>query len=721
MIKKNFKKIKKHGAAVIIGLFVFVICFLAYYFGVLDQLEYRAYDFRVVSLAESTRPSDDIMIVVVDQDSIDWAQQERSWSWPWPRRSFGEIVEYMDRAGAASVIFDIIYSEPSVYGPEDDQYFARASADYGRVVQTVFFSSQTGNTNTWPNNIVTPMFKLNNFETIIKSLSLNTDDSAERMGAQFPISQIAASAGVIGNITGRPDSDNVYRRLPLFLDFDNKAVPGLSTAGLLASGWNADIRYDQNKKNISWEDYTIPVDKNGQAILRFRGDMNRYIPYSAAQILQSNEVLLDGREPLLSPENFEGKHVFVGLYAPGLFDICTTPISSAYPGMGMHITMLDNMLQQDFIQEPPLWFSVLLIFVISALVCLLTLYSKRIVFGIIGLVLIFLIIIGGTIAAYVAGYWVPMVAPLFAAALCFIAGTVYNYATEGSQRKFIKSAFGQYLSPVFIEKLIANPELLKLGGERRELSVFFSDIQGFTSISEKMEPTQLTEFMNKYLSFITNIIQDSGGYVDKYIGDAVVAFWNAPLDQDDHAAQALYSALESQRQLKEQNEVYLQEYGFKLLTRIGINTGDIVVGNFGSEKRFNYSMLGDAVNLGARLEGLNKQFGTYIMCTKFSFDKANQHQTFYGRKLAKVAVVGKAEAVPVVEPMLKETFESKKEVIEKFEIGYDFFYDGKFSEALKIFETIIDVDPPAKYYAEQCRYFMSNPSKWKGYWIAEGK
>jgi class 3 adenylate cyclase/CHASE2 domain-containing sensor protein len=721
MTKKKFKKIKKHSAALIIGISVFVLCFCAYYFGVLNQLEYRSYDARVVLMAEKTKPSEDIMVIVVDQDSIDWAQEQRGWSWPWPRKAFGEIVEYMNVSDASSVIFDIIFSEPSVYGPEDDLYFTRASADYGRVVQTVFFSSQTGNTNVWPNDIGKPTFKLNNFETIIKSLSLNNEESSDRMRAQFPIAQLVTSANIISNVTGQPDSDNIYRRSALFLDFDDKAVPGLSAGGLIASGWSNEISYNQNKKSISWGDYTIPVDKNGQAILRFRGDMNRYIPYSAAQILQSAEDLAAGREPLLPPENFTGKHMFVGLYAPGLFDICTTPISSAYPGMGMHITMMDNLLQQDFISEAPTWFSLIIIFVIAGITVILTLYSKRIIQGVIGFVLLALVIIGGTFFAYNAGFWVPMIAPLLAAALCFTSGTVYNYATEGSQRKFIKSTFGQYVSPVFIDKLIANPELLKLGGERRELSVFFSDIQGFTSISEKMQPTELTEFINKYLSFMTDIIEDTGGYIDKYIGDAVVAFWNAPLDQEDHTAQALHSALECQRQLAERQESFQKEYGFSLITRIGINTGDILVGNFGSPRKKNYSMLGDSVNLGARLEGLNKQFGTHVMCTKYSFDKANEHETFYGRKLAKVAVVGKDEAVPVIEPMLKETYERKKDVIAQFETAYDLFYDGKFSDALKIFETIKDLDPPAKYYAEQCAYLISNPSEWKGYWKAASK
>ncbi len=442
---------------------------------------------------------------------------------------------------------------------------------------------------------------------------------------------------------------------------------------------------------------------------------------SRANILQSADDLAAGREPLLSPENFEGKHVFVGLYAPGLFDICTTPIASDYPGMGMHITLMDNILQQDFIRETPVWFSLLIIFIISGITCLLTLYSKRIAYEIIGLILTLSVIVGGTIGAYAFGYWVPMIAPLLAAVLCFISGTVYNYATEGSQRKFIKNAFGQYLSPVLIDKLIANPELLTLGGERRELSIFFSDIQGFTSISEKMEPVRLTELINKYLSFMTDIIQESGGYVDKYIGDAIVAFWDAPLIQEDHAAQALFSALECQRQLAERQDAFQKEYGFQLITRIGINTGEVIVGNMGSEKRFNYTMLGDAVNLGARLEGLNKQFGTYTMCTKHSFDQANLHKTFYGRSLAKVAVVGKNEAIPVIEPMLKEVFESKKDIISIFDKARDLFYEGKFSDALKIFETIKDVDPPARYYADQCKFLLNNPSEWKGYWKAASK
>jgi class 3 adenylate cyclase/CHASE2 domain-containing sensor protein len=721
MAEKNIKRMKKHFAAVMIGLSVFGITFLAYQLGILNYLEYRSYDARVVMLAENTRPSDDIMLVLVNQDSIDWGREEKNWSWPWPRRAFGEIVEYMNQSGAASVIFDIIFSEPSVYGPDDDRYFAQAAADYGRVVQTVFFSTQSGNMNSWPAHITTPTFKLNNFESILQNFNPVDEDSGEELTALFPIPQIATTAKVIGNIRGSRDSDDIYRRMPLLLNFNGTAIPGLSAGGLLASGWNTGIQYDQKTKSISWEDYTIPVDSNGLAILRFRGDLNRYIPYSAAEILQSADALAAGEEPLLSPENFEGKHVFVGLYAPGLFDICTTPISSAYAGMGMHITMMDNILQQDFIRESPLWFSLLTIFIVSAITSLITLYSKKIFHGIVGFSLILLVIIAGSIGAYAAGYWVLMVAPLFAAVFCFTSGTVYNYATEGSQRKFIKSTFGQYLSPVMIDRIIANPDLLNLGGERRELSVFFSDIQGFTSISEKMEATLLTEFINKYLSFMTDVVENTGGYVDKYIGDAVVAFWNAPLDMDDHAAQALNSALECQRQLAERQEAFQKEYGFSLITRIGLNTGVVIVGNVGSEKRKNYTMLGDSVNLGARLEGLNKQFGTHIMCSQNTFMKANQHKKFYGRKLAKVAVVGKNEAIPVIEPMLQEVYESKKNIIIKFETGYDLFYEGRFAEALEIFETIKEVDAPAKYYMEQCKYFIDNPSNWQGYWKAESK
>jgi adenylate cyclase len=392
----------------------------------------------------------------------------------------------------------------------------------------------------------------------------------------------------------------------------------------------------------------------------------------------------------------------------------------------MHITMLDNILQQDFIQPSTMLHDILLILAAVFLVTALTLFSNRIPLVVSGLVVILAGLTALGFGAYAsANLWLPMAAPLSAGILAFLAATLYNYATEGSQRRFIKSAFSQYLSPLVIDQLVANPGLLNLGGEKREISIFFSDVQGFTTISEKFkdDPPKLTELLNDYLSFMTDTILESGGTIDKYEGDAIIAFWNAPLNYEDHAVRAIHASLTCQSLLAERQEFFEEKFGVRLMTRIGLNTGYAVVGNMGSSKRFDYTMLGDAVNLAARLEGLNKQFGTYLMCTDETFSqavKASQGE-FHGRKLAQVAVVGKKEAVTVWEPMPKEAYESKQAIINRFDQARDLFYDGKFSDALPLFEELSSSDAPPRFYAEQCRYYIERPAEWKGHWEAKNK
>jgi len=282
-----------------------------------------------------------------------------------------------------------------------------------------------------------------------------------------------------------------------------------------------------------------------------------------------------------------------------------------------------------------------------------------------------------------------------------------------------------------VDKLVANPELLALGGKRTEISIFFSDVQGFTTISENLDPDQLKELLNDYLTLLTDIIQDSGGTIDKYEGDAIIAFWNAPVPLEDHASRALRAALSCQKALAEKAQFFEDKFktwgidnpkiNKRLITRIGLNTGYAVVGNFGSEKQFNYTMLGDAVNLAARLEGLNKQFGTFVMCTDATFTEASRGGPFFGRRLAQVAVVGKSEPVTVWEPMTEDVYRGKENVIREFDAARDVFYSGDFAKALPMFEALADRDKPPFFYAEQCRYYLDNKGAWKGFWEALSK
>jgi adenylate cyclase len=285
---------------------------------------------------------------------------------------------------------------------------------------------------------------------------------------------------------------------------------------------------------------------------------------------------------------------------------------------------------------------------------------------------------------------------------------------------FIKNAFRQYLSPAVIEELIQHPERLKLGGERRMLSIFFSDLEGFTGISEGLEPEALTALLNDYLSAMTDIIHEEGGTVDKYEGDAIIAFWNAPLQQPDHARRCVRAALRCQARLAELRPSLRERLGKDLNMRIGINSGPAVVGNMGSHTRFDYTMIGDAVNLAARLEGINKHFGTYTLISQAT--KEQMEDAFPVRELSRVAVVGRREPVVVYEPLLPDDVNNRRQTIARFSEGLTLFYRGDFLKAEAVFTEIAEADPAARAYVTKCRQLMDHPTyPWQGVWVITSK
>jgi adenylate cyclase len=325
------------------------------------------------------------------------------------------------------------------------------------------------------------------------------------------------------------------------------------------------------------------------------------------------------------------------------------------------------------------------------------------------------------IGAYALGYWLQMVALELGVVLAMIGSSLASYATEGQQKRYIKNAFKQYLSPLVIEDLIAHPERLKLGGETRELTIFFSDIQGFTTISEALGAESLTSLLNDYLTAMEEIIQSEGGTLDKYIGDAIVAFWNAPVEQADHAVRGIRAALRCQTRLAELRPLYKEKFDVELRARIGLNAGTVKVGNMGSRNRFGYTMLGDAANLASRLEGANKYFHTYVMISETVLQKVGT--AYPVRELSRVAVVGRKEPVTVYEPMLAEQYESRKPVLDVFSRGLQEYYAGRFEQARRIFEKIAAEDPPAASYAEKCAQLAAQPpaGAWTGVWVMTEK
>ncbi len=678
--------------------------------GWLEPWEAKTWDWRVRLMAEKGKATDDIVLILVDQNSLDWGREINGWPWPWPREVYGAIIHYCQRNGAKALALDVLFTEPSGYGKNDDAALGQAISEYGKVCDAVFLGEGAGSATRWPEDIAPPGFKIK---------GMKDDQQASSFPrAVFPVPDVARNAAMLCNAHLEPDPDGVYRRLRPFGSFDGRYLPAIGFGCFLTGSGETSAEIINGEFHAGA--FRIPTDSNnGDVILRYR-PAGSYKTYSAAAVIQSELRILAGEPPVI-PDNaaLKGKYVFLGFSAPGLYDLRPSPVSGVYPGVSIHATFLDNLLSQDFIRPAPVWVSLLLTGVL-ALACALSVSYGAGIFAVALFPAGFLSLpVLLSLAAYSKGFWLPLMAPEIACASAVFLGLGVKYATEGRQKRFIKNAFRQYLSPAVIDQIITHPERLRLGGDRRMLTMFFSDLQGFTSISENLTPDALTQLLNDYLTAMTDIIIDLGGTVDKYEGDAIIAFWNAPVDIPRHAEKCVEAALRCQEKLAGMRPDFHSRTGHELHMRIGINTGFAIVGNFGSHTKFDYTMLGDSVNLAARLEGINKQFGTYTMISEFTRNEIGEAFAF--REIGRVAVVGRKQAVTVFEPLRPEARTRQNEQYDTFEKGLALFYAGKFMEAKLIFNGNSD-DPPSSAYERKCAALLKNPPPdWAGVWIMTEK
>jgi adenylate cyclase len=693
-----------------------LIALTPWIFGGWDRFEAKTWDMRAAWLAAPGSATSEIVLILLDQQSLDWAQEQSGLSWPWPREVYGVVADFCRRAGSKSLTMDVLFLEPSVYGFEDDAVFAEALEGFGNTALALFLSrSHSGGQEQWPSGAPLPPHAVDGTETWLTPLR-SAHLEAHRVSP--PILELARASRILGNVQLHPDPDGVYRRMPPFGLFQSSLVPSLGLAAYFSSIRPSELNITGNALTLGT--LRVPLDAAGNTLLRYRGPSGTHTTFNAAAVLQAELRLREGQSSPLEVDLLKDKHVFFGFSAPGLFDLRPTPMSGAYPGVEIQATFLDNLLSQDLMRELPPVFTLLILLGLTLSTALaLTLFRAPLTGAILGGVML-LIPLPLAIAGYLQGWWVPLVLPEVGIGAAAVLGLLFNYSSEGRQKRFIKNAFRQYLSPQVIEQLIRHPEKLKLGGQRKTLTIFFSDLQGFTSISEKLDPEELTAMLNDYLSAMTEIIHEHQGTVDKYEGDAIIAFWNAPLDVPDHALLAVRAALLCQSRLEELRPEFRNRTGHDLYMRIGINTGAAVVGNMGSHQRFDYSMLGDAVNLAARLEGVNKQFGTWTMVSSFTRQAVGSAISM--RELGRVAVVGRKEAVVVYEPLPDSIPVERKKNLDRFAQGLQAYYAGDFARGLELFEGLSGVDPAAAKYVIRCRSLIASPpEEWSGTWIMESK
>jgi adenylate cyclase len=694
---------RRLGYGLLVGLGGAVLALALWLGGLLEPWENATWMWRVRRLARPSPATAKVKVILVDQASLDWGRKENGWAWPWPREVLGAILAFCQRGGAKAVAFDVMYTEPSLYGVQDDQAFAAAIQGGVPFVAAVMTGSREGDSSAWPQGLPAPAFQGLGAWTA-RPTELKTPPLAT-----FPIPEVAKAAAMLGSVRGVPDPDSVYRRALLFQSFDGHVLPSLGLAAYLAAH-PAQVTVEPGWLHVAGA--RLPMDDQGRMLLRFAGPAGTHRELSAAAVFQSELRLRDGSgQPPVDPAELKDCYVLFGYSAAGLYDLQPTPAGDKYPGVEVHATVLDNLLSGRSMRELPKPVAIPALVLLSLLAGVAGTFSRRASQTLLGFGVFLALPFAAGFLAYGRGLWWPVMPMEAAAALALVGAVTVNYATEGRQKKFLKNAFRHYLGAEVIEQILADPSRLTLGGEKRELTIFFSDIEKFSSFSERLDPPTLTALLNDYLSDMSRIIQEEGGYLDKYIGDAIVAFWNAPLDQADHAERACRAAVRCGRKLAERRPEFEKRTGAVVKARIGMNTGAVAVGNMGSYERFNYTILGDAANLASRLEGANKAFGTYAMVSETTWEATGGR--FVGRELGRLRVVGRKAPVRVYE-LAGLPGEPRPAHFQPFEEALGHFYAGRFAEAGAAFGQLGD-DPASRAYAAQCRELQLHPpAEWDG-------
>jgi adenylate cyclase len=707
--------------ALLLGLILSVLRFVGC--GPLERLDMRAIDYRF-ELRGVQPASPEIVIVAIDDASV-----EQLGRWPWSRRTIAKLVDRLTDADAKVIGFDMVQSEPTadlnldglrehVEGVDDRTWAAIRSAlgkgageddmlinavrASGRVVLGYYFDfsatgAQRNNVRVLEYNAVRPS-KDGKGERKVREVQL----------AKANLPDLTAAAHELGYFNFHPDDDGEYRRVPLALRYGNTVAAPLSVAVLRAYRPNTMLKivFDEyGVETVRIGNVEAPVDRDGQMLINYRGPGRTFRHVSAADVLA-------GKVPA---ETLRGKIVIVGVTAVAVADVRVTPVDGQFPGVEIHANVIDNFLHNDFIAQP-WWLDLIEIAIILLAVLILgvVLHYVRGVGGV--------LVVAALVASYLAGsqwffvtYGLPLgfVYPLSAIGLAYIGIVVQHYVVEEREKRKIRDAFGLYLTPHHARLVSERPEMLKLGGDTRELTVLFSDIRGFTTISEQFQsqPHVLVELLNEFLGSMTDVIFAHEGTLDKYVGDEIMAVWGAPIPQQDHAARACRAALGMGPRLQELNAHWRQRGWPALSIGIGLNTGPMVVGNMGSARRLSYTVIGDNVNLGARLEGLNKLYGGAIIASETTVQAADG--VLVARELDMVRVKGKRLPVRIFEILAPAGDRAQWQwLVEQFAAGIMAYRERRWDEACAVFGAILERRPddgPARLYRERCRELAARP------------
>lgn len=687
-----------------------------------QRLEWMSYDWRMSELRSHKVAPDDIAVILVDDASLQ-AMNSVVGRWPWPRSVFADLIEFLSYGDPKSIIFDMLFVEaesaqrPSSSGlpsarNNNDERLINATRDSGSVIHAMQFITNHGDEFSWSQ----PIAELP--QPLVDRLSLKRAPSwlpahpSTLMNTGFnsyliPIDGLRQAAANIGVVSVNADRDGILRRTPLLFPYQDKIYPALSLAPLLSEPLDSKA----NTKGTPPES-GIPLDANGNYLINQYGGFNTY---SASGLLASIDRLQRGdvEKMLVNPEEFTGKYVFIGASAIGLHDLINTPVSDNLPGVMIHASVLGNLLQHDYLHPAQPLHTITALLLLCLLTTMAVTLLRHIALKIVIPVALAACYIALSLWAFHNNQVLETVAPLAAVAACWAVAYSYLLFTEGKEKHKIRTMFSRYVSPAALAVMVDQYEdyVAAAEGSTETVTVLFSDIRGFTKLSESIPPERVVKMLNHYFASMTEAVFNHRGTIDKFIGDAIMAIWGAPIRSHTHASDALAAANEMMQRLAEVN-AWLSDNHFEPLNiGIGLNSGPVILGSIGSESKADYTVIGDNVNLASRLEGLTKVYGCNILLSENTFNQLNA--TVPCRIVDLVRVKGKQEPIRIFTPVTNSV--KPEEIAEISQRAFHHYRQQDWKQALQLYLQLPD-DALSRLYRSRITHYQAHPpaTDWDG-------
>ncbi len=696
------------------------------------------------------QPGPEVVIAAIDEKSIDELGR-----WPWPRNKIAHLVDRLVQHQVKVIGFDMVLSSPDessgktslkkiketlkenikdgllvdkildpiIQESDNDAILATALKKSRRSILGFFFHFNSEGLEHLTSEELHGYFeniKRTQFGGFLKvpgDIELSSIDFRTAYAVESNIPILSQNARSQGYLSFDVEPDGSMRKLPLVVKFHDKVskqdyfFPPMSVRVLekyLRGALLFQVGEFGAEKVIfnGTQSIEVPVNDRCEVLVNFLGGRETFPHISIADIL-------DEESNLVPQGSLQDKIVLIGATATALGDTKVTPFDPIYPGVEVQATIIDNILRKKLLHQPGWIFQVDLIYLMGLGIFLTFMYSRfKPVIGVFTCISVAVAQFFLTQWIFVnKGFWISGIYPFLENIFIFGSLAIHWYLTEEKQKQFIQDVFGKYLSSQVVDKLLKDPSKLQLGGEQKVLTAFFTDLAGFTTFSEKLSAQELVHLLNDYFTEMTDILLKHEGTLDKYDGDAIKAFFGAPLFFEDHAKRACWVAIEMQERLGELRKQWKKEGRPELYMRIGLNTGSMVVGNMGSKNRMNYGMNGDAVNLAARLEGANKEYGTYTLISDSTYEQASDF--IEARELDSIRVVGRSTPVKIFELLGKkgDMAEMVRELLPHYNQGLNFYKQGNWDEAIACFDRALKINPqdgPSSTLLNRCQLLKKN-------------